>query len=242
MRKPLQSKIKKTLIALLISCSFAANSQDLTNNLKLWSGISASYKINHNLSAKISQLLAYNTSPSSYSFSQTKLSLSYKLKRRTYIEGGYVKGLFNDSNSLRDQGASSSWFNKVAVDRIYGSFSYKHSIAKRLSLKHKIEFQYFFADLDKYKTRSIYSARLGYNVRNSSLTPFIEGQFYNYSGGIISSGIKRFRFKSGLSFKLVKDSSMGVSIYHILQNEFKTENLSENDYSVFGLSLSFKIK
>jgi len=241
MRNPLQVKIKKTLIALLISCSFAANSQDLTNNLKLWSGVSISYKLNTNLNLKLSQLLAYNTSPSKYSFSQTKLAVSYKLKRRTYIGGGYVRGLFNSSNSLIEQGATSSWFNKLAVDRIYGNFSYKHDIVKRLSLKHKIEFQYFFTDLDKYKTRTIYSARLGYNVRKSSLTPFIESQFYNYSGGIISSGIKRFRFKSGISFKPIKDSSMGVSIYYISQNEFKTEELSENDYSVFGLSLSFKL-
>ena len=241
MSNNLQSKLKNLLLILIFLGSFTANSQDLTNNLKLWSGIGVSYKLNPNLNLKLSQLVAYNASPSSYSFSQTKLALSYKLKRRTYIGGGYVRGLFNSSNSLIEQGATSGWFNKLAVDRVYGNFSYKHDIVKRLSLRHKIEFQYFFADLDKYKTRAIYSARLGYNVRKSSLTPFIESQFYNYSGGIISSGIKRFRFKPGVSFKPIKESSMGVSIYYISQNEFKTEEFSENDYAVFGLSLSFKL-
>lgn len=242
MNNPLFTTVKKISVALLLISSFTVNSQDLTNNLKLWSGISVSYRINDNLNVKLSELVAYNASPSSYSFSQTKLSLSYKLKRRTYIGGGYVRGLFNDSNSLRDQGATSGWFNKLAVDRVYGNISYKHDIVKRLSLKHKIEFQYFFTDLDKYKTRSIYYARLGYNVKKSSLSPYIEGRFYNYGGGIISNGIKRFRFKSGLSFKPVKKSSMRVSIYYILQDEFKTETLSENDYSVVGLWISFKLK
>ncbi|MCF6168577.1 DUF2490 domain-containing protein [Lutibacter sp.] len=243
MNKPPQKNVKTLLIIIIISCSSVSNfySQDLTNNLKIWSGISVSYKVNKNLNVKLSELIAYNASPSNYSFSQTKIALSYKLKRRIYISGGYVRGLFNDSNSLRRQGATDSWFNKLAVDRIYGNFSYKHTIVKRLSLKHKIEFQHFFTDLDKYKTRTIYAARVGYNVRKSSLSPYIEGQFFNYSGGIISSGIKRFRFKSGLSFKPITDSAMRVSLYYISQNEFKTEALPENDYAVFGLSLSFKI-
>lgn len=241
MKNYLQTKIKYVLSTIIFLGLFNANAQDLTDNLKLWTSVGVNYSVNQNLRVKLSQLVAYNASPIEYSFSQTKLALSYKLKRRTYIGGGYVRGLFNDSNSLREQGATSSWFNKVAVDRIYGNLSYKHDIVKRLSLKHKIEFQYFFTDLDKYKTRAIYSARFGYNVRKSSLTPFIEGQIYNYSGGIISGGLKRFRFKPGLSFKPIKDSSMGMSIYYILQDEFSTEQLSENDYSVLGFSLSFKI-
>lgn len=241
-KSPLKT-IRILLIIVIISSSFTSNSysQDLTNNLKLWSGISVTYKVNEKLKIKLSELLAYNASPSNYSFSQTKIALSYKLKRRTYIGGGYVKGLFNDSNSLRRQGATDSWFNKLTVDRIYGNFSYKHNIVKRLTLKHKIEFQYFYTDLDKYKTRTIYSARVGYNVRKSSLSPYIEGQFFNYSGGIISSGIKRSRLKTGLSFKPISSSTMRVSLYYISQNEFNTEELPDNDYSVFGLSLSFKI-
>ena len=234
-------KIKKTLFISFLFFAISLNAQDLTNNLKIWSGISVSYNINKNLRGKLSQLLAFNASPSKFSFSQTKLSLSYKIKRRVYIEGGYVKGLFNDTNSLRDQGATSSWFNKLAVDRVYGNFSFKHDLVKRLSLKHKIEFQYYFPGLDKYLTRNIYSARLGYNVRRSSISPYIEGQFFYYNGGIISSGIKRFRFKTGLSFKPVKDSSMKISFYYLMQNEFKTNPLSDNDYTVIGTNISFKI-
>jgi len=234
--------IKSIFIALLFLFSCSIYAQDLTNNLKSWSGVSVSYEINENLNAKLNQLFALNVSPAGYSFSQTKLALSYKLKRRTYIEGGYVRGLFNESNSLRSQGATSGWFNTLAVDRIYGNFSYRHDIVKRLSLKHKIEFQYFFPDIDKYKTRTLYSARLNYNIRRSSLTPYLENQFYYYQGGNISSGIKRYRFKPGLSFKPIKDSSMRISIYYIFQNEFSTEQLSDNDYSVVGINLSFKIK
>jgi Protein of unknown function (DUF2490) len=233
---------KKITIVIFLFCSLSMFSQDLTNNLKIWSGISVSYGINESLTGKLSQLFSFNVSPTRYSFSQTKLAVAYKIKRRVYIEGGYVRGLFNDSNSLRDQGATSSWFNKLAVDRIYGNFSLKHDIVKRLSLRHKIEFQYYTPDIDKYKTRSIYSARLGYNVRRSSVSPYIESQFFYYNGGIISNGFKRFRFKSGLSFKPVKDSSMRLSFYYLYQNEYNTEQLPDNDYTVIGTSISFKIK
>lgn len=235
-------QINKTITIVMLSFfSLTMNSQDLTNNLKLWSGVSVSYGINDNLSGKLSQLFAFNASPTNYSFSQTKLSLSYKIKRRVYVKGGYVRGLFTNSNSLSNQGASTGWFNTLAVDRFYGSFSYKHDLVKRLSLSHEIEFQYFFPDLDKYKTRTIYSARLGYNVRRSSLSPYLESMFYYYQGGIISNGIKRFRLKPGISFKPIKNSSMRISIYYIFQNEFKTDQLADNDYSVIGTNLSFKI-
>lgn len=241
LKKPL-SKIKKAIFISLLFCVVSVNAQDLTNNLKIWSGVSVSYGINKSLTGKISQLFSFNVSPVGYSFSQTKLALAYKIKRRTYIEGGYVRGLFNDSNTLRDQGATSGWFNTLAVDRIYGNFSLKHDIVKRLSLRHKIEFQYYTPDIDKYKTRSIYSARLGYNVRRSSVSPYVEGQFFYYNGGIISNGFKRFRFKTGLSFKPVKDSSMRLSFYYLYQNEYNTDQLPDNDYTVFGTNISFKIK
>ncbi|MBN4070846.1 DUF2490 domain-containing protein, partial [Olleya sp. AH-315-F22] len=237
-----KSQINKIITAvMLLFFSLTMNSQDLTDNLKIWSGVSVSYNLNENLKAKFSQLLALNVSPVNYSFSQTKLALSYKIKRRMYLEGGYVRGLFNESNSLKDQGATSGLFNTLAVDRIYGNYSFKHDIVKRLSLKHKIEFQYYIPDLDKYKTRSIYSARMGYNVRKSSLSPYLEGQFYYYSGGVISSGIKRFRLKPGFSFKPFKESSMRISFYYIFNNEFNTDPLTDNDYSVIGTNLSFKI-
>ncbi len=242
MNSTLKSIINRGLLgALLFATTLTINAQDLSNNLKIWGGLSFSYKASDNVTLKLGQLFAYNASPSSYSFSQTKLGVSYKIKRRTYVEAGYVRGLFNDTNSLRAQGATSGWFNKLAVDRVYANFSYKHDIVKRLSLKHKFEFQYFFPDLDKYKTRAIYSARLGYNVRRSSFSPYIEGQVYNYGGGIISGGFKRFRFKTGFSFKPIKDSSMKTSFYYLAQNEYNTDQLADNDYAVVGFSLSFKL-
>ncbi|WP_445955088.1 DUF2490 domain-containing protein [Yeosuana sp.] len=238
----LKQILKKTAILLLFFHSVTISAQDLTNNLKIWSGVNVSYKIDKNFKAKLSQLFAFNTSPTNYSFSQTELSMSYKIKRRTYVETGYNRGLYNNSNSLRRQGATSGWFNTLAVDRIYAKFSYSHDILKRLSLKHKINIQYYFPNIDKYKTRSIYSARFAYNVRKSSLSPFLEGQIFYYQGGAaISNGIKRNRIKTGISLKPIKDSSMSLSIYYMLQNEFNTDQLFDNDYSVIGTSLSFKI-
>ncbi|MGZ0017283.1 DUF2490 domain-containing protein [Yeosuana sp. AK3] len=226
---------------LLLSLNLSA--QDLTDNLKVWNSVSASYKINSDFKAGLSQLFAFNISPTTYSFSQTNLSLSYKIKRRLYVQGGYARGLFNESNALRRQNATTGWFNTLAVDRVYGNFSYKHGIVKRLSLKHEFEFQYFFPDIEKYKTRSIYSARLSYNIRKSSLTPYVENQLFYYAGGTrISNGIKRNRIKLGLSFKPLKDVPVSTTLYYMYQDEFKTELLSANDYSVVGLHLSFQIK
>ncbi len=238
---------KKSLVFLAVSLVFIISSklhaQDLTNNGKYWGGINLKYKINHKIRLKANQLFAYNASPFSYSFSQTKLGMTYKIKKRTYLETGYVRGLYNESVSLRNQGASPAIFNKLAVDRLYINLSYKHYLVKRLSLKHKFEYQYFFPDLKKYKTRIIYAVRLGYNVRKSSLLPYLESQFYYYQGGSrISDGFKRFRLKTGLSFKPFTGNSTRLSFYYMIQNEFNTEILRENDYHVIGTSLTFKLR
>ena len=234
--------IKKTFAVLLLLISSNIYAQDLTDNLKYWTEIRVSYKISPKLKVKFAQLFAFNASTFGYSFSQTELSFAYRLKRRTYIEGGYVRGLFNDSKSLRRQGASSDLFNTLSVDRIFVKLSYKHNLAKQVTLKHKIEFQYFFLDLNKYKTRSVYSAIVSYHVKRSSLTPFLEGRFYFYHGGEISNGFKRFRLKTGLRFNPIKGFPMRATIYVLFQNEFNTEQLSDNDYTVLGSTISFKIK
>lgn len=232
--------MRRISVALLFLYSGNAYAQDLTDNLKSWSGINLSYKVSESASVKLSQYFAFNISPVGYSFSQSELSFSYKLKRRTYIKGGYVRGLFNYSNSLNNQEATLAWFNTLAVDRVFGKFSYKHDIVRRVSLKHNIEFQYFLPDLNKYKTRTIYSTRLAYNVRKSSLVPYLESKFYYYQGGVIlSNGMKRLRIKTGFSFRPVKASSMKISMYYLLQNEFNTEVLSDNDYAVLGSTVSF---
>tara|TARA_R110002126_G_scaffold9856_1_gene44238 strand:+ start:402 stop:1115 length:714 start_codon:yes stop_codon:yes gene_type:complete len=233
---------RRPLIIVLIMTSSIINSQDLTDNLKVWSGISLKYGISENLDVKFSQLFSHNVSPTAFSFAQSKLALSYKIKRRTYVETGYVSGLFNDSRSLRDQGVNTVMFNKLAIGRIYANFSFKHDIVKRLSLRHKPEIQYFFTSLEKYQVRAIYAARLSYNVRRSSLAPYLENQFFYYTGGDISSGIKRYRLKPGVNFKPFEDFPMGVSIYYIIQKEFGTDNLPENDYNVLGFNLSFTLK
>ena len=168
--------------------------------------------------------------------------MAYKIKRRTYVEAGYVMGLFNDSRSLRDQDITSRFLNKLVVNRAQVNFSYKHDIVKRLSLRHKPEIQYYFKSLEKYQTRFIYAARISYNVRRSSVAPYLENQFFYYAGGDIDGGIKRYRLKPGVNFKPFKEFPMGASVYIIFQDEFGTDFLPENDYNVLGFNLSFKLK
>lgn len=234
--------IKKVSVFALIMTSWVVRSQDLTDNLKIWSGIGLKYEIADNLDLDFGQMFSYNVSPAGYSFSQSKLALKYRIKRRTYVEAGYVNGLFNDSRSLRDQGFNTLMFNKLAVGRIYANFSYRHDIVKRLSLRHDPEIQYFFRALEKYQVRVLYAARLIYNVRRSSLSPYLENQFFYYTGGLISGGIKRYRLKPGVNFKPFEDFPMGVSIYYIIQKEFNTDFLPENSYNVLGFHLSFTLK
>ena len=242
--------VKNTLAALLIVFTFnhTMSAQELTDlnitdNLKIWSGLNLSYNVTNNVKLKMGQIFSLNTYPLEYSFSQTRLSLSFKIKRRTYIEGGFVKGFYHYSSYLENQGASPGWFNTLAVDRVFGRFSYKHDLIARFSLNHKLEFQYFLPELNKYKTRILYSVRLGYNVRRSSLTPYIRSRFYYYQGGaILNNGIKRLRCTAGLSFRPAKNSSIRVSIYYLFQNELNTQQLSDNDYAVIGSSISFKLK
>lgn len=233
----------KTFVLVVCLINFTQSfSQDLTNNAKLWFGTSVNYKIDKNFKAKFGALYAHNTSPSYFSFAQFKLGLSYKIKRRMYLEFGYKKQLLSDSQTKRDlYNITPGLFNKLEFDRIYLSYSFKHDLVERVSLKHEIEYENFFPAVQKYHNRYIYSAKLSYNIRRSSFSPFIENQIYYYAGGEISNGIKRHRIKTGVNFKPIKDFAMSTSIYHIYQNEFNTEQLSENDYSAFAISLNFNL-
>ena len=230
------------LIIFSIFISQSAKSQDLTNNFKTWYGINLQTKINNNLKLKFGALLSENTTPSGFSFAQGKLGLSYKIKRRTYVEVGYVKELLNDSRKKRDlYNITPGLFNKLEFDRIYTNFSFKHDLVNRLSLKHELEAQLFMPAVQKYKSRYIYSTKLAYNIRKSSITPYIENQVYYYAGGDISGGIKRYRFVSGIRFRPINDFPLSTSLYYLYQNEFKTVPFSENDYTALGISLSFSI-
>lgn len=235
----------RRLICLMIFSIFilqAAKSQDLTNNFKNWYGLNLNTKINDNLKLKFGVLLSENTAPSSYSFAQGKLGLSYKIKKYTYVEVGYVKELLNDSQKKRDlYNITPGLFNKLEFDRIYTSFSFKHVLINRLSLKHELEAQLFMPAVQKYKSRYIYSGKLAYNIKKSSITPYIENQVYYYAGGDISGGIKRYRLVSGIRFRPFDDFPLSTSLYYLYQNEFSTSPLSENDYTALGISLTFRI-
>jgi len=132
-------------------------------------------------------------------------------------------------------------FNKLEFDRIYTSFSFKHDLVKRLSFKHELEAQLSMPAVQKYKSRYIYSGKLAYNIKKSSITPYLENQVYYYAGGDISGGIKRYRLVSGIQFKPINDFPLSTSLYYLYQNEFNTSPLSENDYTAAGISLTFSI-
>lgn len=235
----------KRLMYLMIFSIFIsqrAKSQDLTNDFKTWYGINLNTKINKNLKLKFGALLGENTAPSSFSFAQGKLGLSYKIKKNTFVEVGYVKELLNDSQKKRDlYNMTPGLFNKLEFDRIYTSFSYKHDLINRFSLKHELEAQLSMPAVQKYKSRYIYSNKLAYNIKKSSITPYIENQVYYYAGGDISGGIKRYRLVSGIQFKPINDFPLSTSLYYLYQNEFNTSPLSENDYTALGISLTFSI-
>jgi len=74
----------KRLMYLMIFSIFISQgvkSQDLTNEFKIWYGINVNTKINKNFKLKFGAMLAENTNPSSFSFAQGKLGLSYKIKK-----------------------------------------------------------------------------------------------------------------------------------------------------------------
>ena len=236
--------LNRTAFTLVISCLPLVGifSQDLTNDFKTWYGVNASVSIDKNFRIKAGALLSLNTAPSDYSFSQGEIGLSYKIKRRMYIEGGYSRQLLNNTRTRREQfNISPGLFNKLAFDRVYLNYSFRHNIVKRLSLRHRLEGQYFFPEVDKYRSRLIYVQRLSYNIRRTTLSPYIEQQIFYYAGGDIPDGISRYRIRTGLRFKLIDDFPMTTSLYFMMQNEMNTNPLPENDYNVFGISASFSL-
>lgn len=236
-------KILKTIN--LLTCLFCFTitfSQDLSNNNKLWYGANVNYKLNNDFKVKFGSLYAQNTNPSDFSFAQFKLGLAYRIKKNLYANLSYEKQLLNDSRRKRElYNITPGLFNKLEFDQVNISTSYKHDLVKRLSLDHEIEYEHFLIGVEKHKSRINYTAKLAYNIRKSSITPFLENQLYYYSGGDISNGVKRYRLKAGASIKPIKDFAMTATIYHLIQNEFSTDQLPENDYGAFGINLNFNI-
>lgn len=234
---------RQLLLTAIIGLFFLkTNAQDLTNDFKTWYGVNANIDLNSDFRIKAGAILSLNTAPTDYSFSQGKIGLSYKIKRRMYVEGGYSRLLLNYTTARQEEfDLEPGLFNKLAFDRAYLNYSFRHDLVNRLSLRHKLEGQYFFPAVEKHQSRLVLVQRLSYNIRRTSVSPYIEQQLFYYAGGEIPNGVRRFRIKTGLRFNLIDDFPMTTSIYFMMQNEMNTNPLPENDYNVFGISASFSL-
>lgn len=236
-------------ILLFTFCSTNCFSQDLKNESKLWLGRGVKYKISNQFRIKYNSMYATNLSSSGFSFAQGTLGLTYKIKRKLYVEGGYKKMLVNNSRRKREKyNLKPTLFNKLAFNRIYVNGSFKHDIdlldVNGLTMTHKVQLEHYLPGVVKHSLRSYYSNRISYRVKESSikLKPYIKNNFYHYAGGEIGSGFKNHRIRLGVSARPIEKWPITTSAYFMKQNEYKTEPRSPNDYNVIGLGLYFNFK
>jgi len=227
--------LKYLLVGLaLFICSFQLKAQ----NLKPWLEYSLSHKFTKNVKAGFSQIYSFNTAPFEVGFAQTDFSATYRIKKRTNLQVGYIWAWFKDSPSMRTTYNVTPNFLGLLDDfsRVYASYSQKHRfLVKRLWLKHTASVQLFFPKLAKYGQRFTYSAKLYYKIKHFPMNgvPYLENKFFVYLGGIptdyydsngsviatnSTNGFHRYRLKLGVSLKPF-DFPLSISPYIFYQRE-----------------------
>lgn len=247
-------RFRFALYFLLISLSISQTlAQDLRPGVKTWFDYTLEYNFKKSYTFGFNQIFSMNTSPYRLGFIQNDFGFDYRIKRRMYIGVGYVWTLFKDSKSLRERyGLDPNIIGMLDFNRIYLDYSYKHDFfSKRVALKHKFSFQYFWPELRKYQYRITYAFKFYFRFKNFlwNGVPYLENKFYVYLDGIPANyydivtgeivktsppnGLHRYRIKAGVRFKPTK-KRFYVTPYFFYQREFNTGLLPGNDLQIIN--------
>ena len=230
---------------------FASPGQDLKPGFKTWFDYTVEYQIQSKYIFGFNQIFSMNTQPYRLGFIQNDFGFDYRIKRRMYVGAGYVWSLFPDSQSLRNRyGLDPNVIGMLDFNRLYVDFSYKHDFfSKRVRLKHKASFQYFWPQLRKYRYRITYYFKFYFRIKHFPWrgVPFIENRFYIYLDGIPANyydvvtgdivetappnGLHRYRLKTGVRFRPGK-ARFYFTPYFFFQREFNTGLLPGHDLNI----------
>lgn len=247
----MKNTLKVLLLGILVIVSWPGWGQDLKPGFKTWFDYTVDFTYKRKYTVSFNQILSFNTDPYRIGFIQNDFGFDYRIKRRMYVGAGYVWSLFKDSQSLRNRyGLDPNIIGMLDFNRIYLDFSYKHDFFnKRIQLKHKSSFQYFWPELKKYEYRITYSAKFYFKLKNIPWrgVPFLENKFYIYLGGIPANyydvitgdviateppnGLHRYRLKTGVRFRPGK-ARFYFTPYFFYQKEFNMSILPGNDLNI----------
>ena len=250
----MHNKLSKLIILIvLISSSYKVAAQDKKPGFKTWFDYTIEYRFKKNYTLSYNQILSFNTNPYRLGFIQNDFAFDFRIKRRMYLGVGYVWSMFPDSKSLRNKyGLDPNIIGMLDFNRIYIDYSYKHNLfSKRLLLKHKVSFQYFWPQLSKYRYRITYAAKLYYKIKNFPWrgVPYLENKFFIYLDGIPANyydlvtgdivettppnGLHRYRLKTGIRFRPTK-ARFYFTPYFFYQREFNTGLIPGNELNVLN--------
>jgi hypothetical protein len=244
---------KPVMLATFLFVSNIGLGQDKKPGFKTWFDYTVEYNFKKSFTLSFNQILSFNTNPYRLGFIQNDFGFDYRIKRRMYVGAGYVWSLFPDSQSLRDRySLDPNIIGMLDFNRFYVDYSYKHTFfSKRVLLKHKASFQYFWPQLRKYRYRITYSAKFYFKIRHFPWrgVPFLENKFYIYLDGIPANyydlqtgeivatkppnGLHRYRLKTGVRFRPAK-ARFYFTPYVFFQREFNTGLVPGNDLNILN--------
>ncbi len=253
--------MKNYSLILFLILSISLNAQvNETNKTMLWSTLGVSTKLNDNLKLSYYQLHSINLKGGGINFIQPDLGLAYKLNNKWSLEFHYSPTFSIDNNPN----------NQSLYHRISGKVKVKTKISKRFRMSNALVAEQHFTQRSKFQQRYYYRLDLFYRDTKLpwKLRPFINQKLYVYSNGKplqyfnadgslaenkSPNGLHAYRIQTGV--KLYPTDKLIFALYYLKQKEFNagsnninvlnpnTNNISRSfyDFSVLGLSLSFKL-
>ncbi len=248
------------LVACAFPIFFQANSQDLPAGFKNWLSVGTDIQVGKKLSLELGYLSCFNTGPYELQFSQFSAGMEYKLRKNLYLLSGLEQFYFRSGNDfdLYHKLSTGMMLRKIFDLPIKQSLEAEWFMP--LQRKHRLRGVYTL------------SYSLKNDVLPWKGRPFVKGQLYYYYGGKpltyygangeeqakqSPNDLHRYRLTGGIVFKPIKRWNM--TVYYAWNKEFNTGLFDNrdlnipskdgtktkypfNDYSVLGLSFTYKLK
>jgi hypothetical protein len=227
---PLIKKLFSVLVfsagLLGINTSFAQE-----NDFQTWTNIGIQKKITDKLKFSLSEELRLCENSSRMKTLYSDAGLTYTLNK-TFRIGGFYR-------LITSYDPAESYTNS---QRVYTDISARHEF-KRIMVVFRTRFQarVLNADRDPGNNPTTYNRNkltLNYNIRHSSLSPFLGAEmFYQLNNGE-GNKIDKLRFSAGTEYEINKKQNLVV--YYMLQQEVNA--IDPVRAFIFGLQYTYNLK
>ncbi len=222
----------------LAFCSGEVLGQDLSDDFKVFSGLTLNYKLNKVSRISASAMGIYDPNISELSYYQYGLKYRHRVGANSYLSAKFdlVQISERDTNSYKG-------YKRIGLQ-------YMHRARfKRFPMTNSIVAELFLPGFSKYQARFFYEGNLEWKIKKMPwrLRPFTKFKLYYYSGGRYTkyyneknelvafkspNDFHRWRWFWGLKFQPAK--SLNVSLSYFWNEEFNARLNNNSDINIYN--------